>query len=93
MSKRITTLNHEEIKNWISQRGGRPVVVEEQKSEGPVSFLSVEFDDKETSGVVKEELNWKRFFEVFEKKMLAFQYDEEEGEKSGKNFRFVGRTL
>ena len=93
MGKRLTTMDHDEIKSWISNRGGKPVIIEEQKSEGPVTSLSVEFDEKEVSGEVKEDLDWNGFFEIFEKKMLAFQYDEDEGDKKNKSFKIVGRTL
>lgn len=93
MSKRVTTMDHEEIKNWISKHNGKPVLIEEEKSEGPLTSLSVKFQDEKIPVEVKEELDWPRFFEIFEQKMLAFQYDEEDGEGKNKNFRIVGRNL
>lgn len=92
MSKRITTYDHEEIKDWVEKREGTPVLVKVEKSEGVVTNLSVDFEKPIEKDVLKKEpISWDTFFEIFESKMLAFQY--EVGEDKEIDCKIVGRNL
>lgn len=81
------TIDHEEIREWIEERGGRPSVVVQDGE--MTELLRVDFDDsKETL----EEISWEDFFEIFESSGLAFLYQEEtsKGKKSRFN-KFIAR--
>lgn len=81
-SSRVTT-DHEEIKKWIDEKGGRPTRV---KSTGT---LRIDFADGEGPEDAVEEISWSDFFKEFDKGRLAFLYQEEEGD--GKFFKLISR--
>ncbi|CAN5372541.1 hypothetical protein BH23BAC1_BH23BAC1_12350 [soil metagenome] len=93
MSKRITTYNHDEIKNWAEEKKGTPALVYKTKPEGTISTLAIDFEENPLTDDTMEKISWEKFFELFEKKLLALQY--EEGEKGENDFEYklVGRTL
>ena len=87
MTTAQTTIDHDEIREWIEEREGRPSVVadtaddDDDESEGAI--LRVDFGDKDDG---LEEVDWDEFFEIFEDSELAFLFQEET--KSGKVSRF-----
>lgn len=69
-----TTTDHEKIRQWAEQRGGRPAsVVGENEIAGG---LRIDFPDYD-SGEVLEEITWTEFFDKFEEQNLVFMYEEE----------------
>ncbi|HZZ99718.1 MAG TPA: hypothetical protein VFK07_03355 [Candidatus Paceibacterota bacterium] len=86
-----TTTDHETIKKWIQDRGGRPAIVKgtQFKGEG-AGLLRIDFGEKEEG---LQEIEWNDFFDTFEQKKLAFLYQEltAEGEKS-RFFKFISRN-
>jgi hypothetical protein len=93
MSKRITTYDHKEIKEWATARKGSPVLIYKSKPEGKVSSLAIDFQEKQLHEETMEKIEWEKFFELFEKRLFALQYDEKEGGEKDLNYKFVGRTL
>jgi hypothetical protein len=93
MSKRITTYDHQEIRKWAEERKGSPALVYKSKPEGTVSSLAINFEGKNIHDETLEEIDWEKFFELFEKRLLALQYEESEGGEKGLEYKFVGRTL
>lgn len=85
-SKRTT--NHDTIRKWAEERGGRPAVVA-STWDGTSGVLRIDFDGKEDD---LEELSWDEFFRVFDENELEFLYQEElaEGGES-RFFKFVAR--
>jgi hypothetical protein len=89
------TTDHDVIRKWIEERGGRPARVAASapgKSEGRRSsagILRVDFGEPEES---LEEISWDEFFKTFEKNRLAFLYQDKtpEGQKS-RFTKFVDR--
>lgn len=69
-----TTTDHEEIRNWVEERGGHPAVVKGTEKGGS-ALLRIDYpgfsgDDKLT------EITWDEFFEIFDENKLAFLYQE-----------------
>lgn len=81
------TQDHDKIRQWIEERGGKPAVVRdtENNDEG-AGVLRVKFDEKEED---LEDVEWNEFFETFDDKNLTFLYQEEiQGNKS-RFFKFI----
>jgi len=90
MSQAQTTTDHDEIRRWVEERGGRPSRVastESDKDGGGI--LRIDFGEPEDS---LEEISWDDFFETFEDRKLAFLY-QDKASSGGKSrfFKFVRR--
>ena len=85
------TTDHEEIREWIEDRGGLPSVVkgmvEENGTERP-EMLHVSFGAPDPN---MEKLDWEEFFERFEDANLALTYEEKTVKGEIPNFEFVDR--
>lgn len=81
------TVNHDEIRRWTEERGGAPAAVRGTEEDGPEA-LRIKFAEEENL----EGLEWKDFFDRFEKNNLAmiYQDDTPEGEQS-RFFKFIHR--
>lgn len=82
------TTDHEEIRDWVEERGGSPAKVK-GTGDGDTGILRIDFGEQEES---LEEISWNKFFEKFERNDLAFIYQKEteNGEKS-RFFKFIDR--
>ncbi len=79
------TTDHEEIRNWVEERGGRPARVKgtaKGKSSGLLRIDYPGFSGEDTLVTI----DWEEFFTAFEENNLAFLYQEET--KGGKESRF-----
>ena len=86
MSKATTTTDHDEIRAWAEERGGRPAVVRTGKTGGVLRFDFGEKDEK------LEEISWEEFFEIFDESDIALLHqDETSGGKTSRFFKFVSR--
>jgi hypothetical protein len=70
-----TTTDHEEIRQWVEERGGHPARVkgtEKGKSSGVlrIDYPGYSGDDR------LEEISWDEFFEGFDENKLAFLYQD-----------------
>ena len=83
------TTDHEEIKRWAEGRGGRPAVVESTAGEGEEGgVLRIEFRDEPAL----EEVEWDKFFKVFDDRGLAFLYQDRTSDGKVSRFnKFVRR--
>ena len=84
-SKSKTTKDHDEIRRWAEERGGKPTMVEGTR------ILRFNFDepggddDDKLKGV-----SWEEFFEVFDESDLSFLYTGETADgKTSRFFKFV----
>lgn len=69
-----TTTDHDKIRQWAEERGGKPAAVA-----GPNEIaggLRIDFPDYD-SGEVLEQITWTEFFDKFEEQNLVFMYEEE----------------
>lgn len=71
------TTNHDQIRKWTEERGGKPAVVEDTNQ----GLLRLKFQDDEKE---LKEIGWNEFFNKFDENNLALVYQEETdgGEKS-----------
>src|SRR3954462_2555694 len=89
--------DHDEIRNWAEERGGRPATVRathgKGHGKGDAGIIRIEFPDAPHSKHdALEEISWEEFFEKFDESDLALLYQEETagGERSNFN-KLIGR--
>ncbi len=86
------TTNHDTIRTWIEERGGKPASVAgtEKRSES-AGVLRVDFPGYGEDEAF-EHLSWKDFFEKFEQADLAFLYQDRTDDGGVSRFnKFVSR--
>ena len=84
-----TTTDHDEIRQWVESRGGRPASVAETGSGDDPGILRIDFDEPggdDDAGL--EDISWDDFFEAFDENNLAFLYEDEGDSRFNK---FVSR--
>jgi hypothetical protein len=81
MSKATTTTDHDEIRQWADERGGRPSVVRTGEGRGGILRFDFGEDDEKL-----EETSWEEFFKIFDDNHLAFLHQDQVG--SGQTSRF-----
>ena len=81
MSK--TTIEHNEIRRWVSERGGYPARVKGTDEKGGV--LRIDYPGY-SGGDSLEEISWDEFFTGFDENNLAFLYQDKT--KDGSESRF-----
>jgi hypothetical protein len=80
-----TTTDHDEIRRWAEDRGGKPATVKGTESGGEdAGILRIDFPRGEEDRL--DEVSWDEWFEKFESAKLAFLYQEQV--KSGDESRF-----
>lgn len=84
-----TTTDHDTIRKWAEDRGGRPASVKDTAQNDDVGILRFDFGEKDES---LEEVSWDEFFQKFDENNLALLYQEEtsDGQES-RFFKFVNR--
>lgn len=65
------TADHDEIRDWVESRGGRPAIVE-----GTDGMLRIDFDEPDPT---LEETDWDTFFRVFDRSNVDFLYNPDGG--------------
>jgi hypothetical protein len=79
-----TTTDHDTIRAWAEERGGRPATVKGTESGGEdAGILRIDFQDPDDR---LEEISWDEWFQKFEEEKLAFLYQDEK--KSGETSTF-----
>lgn len=87
MASAQKTQDHETIKKWVEERGGRPAVVKETQNSGRgAGVLRVKFDPNEED---LQEVDWNDFFDTFDENDLRFLYQAESGGQDSRFFKFV----
>lgn len=79
------TTDHQQIRQWVESRGGKPVTVKGTSDAGEPGLLRIDFPGYSSKNAL-EEISWDEFFGKFEQKQLAFLYQEQL--KSGEESRF-----
>ena len=89
MAESKTTTNHDEIRRWVEDRGGRPAAVRDTGGDGDAGILRIDFGDQEEG---LEEISWDDFFKTFDESNLAFLFqDTTEGGSQSRFNKFVSR--
>jgi len=81
MASSKTTTDHDEIRRWAEERGGRPAHVQDTGSTGDPGILRIDFQDPDDR---LEEIGWDKWFQAFDENNLALVYQDEkqDGETS-----------
>ncbi|MEA2395788.1 MAG: hypothetical protein QOJ82_3679 [Solirubrobacteraceae bacterium] len=84
-----TTTDHEEIRRWVEERGGRPATVKGTGGGDEPGVLRIDFGDEDES---LEPISWEEWFRKFDEEGLAFLYQDRlaSGEES-RFFKLVQR--
>ena len=69
----FTTRDHDVIRRWAEERGGRPSDVEGTGEDGGAGVLRLDFQDPDDR---LEEISWDAFFETFDRSDVDFLYQE-----------------
>ncbi|WP_173932735.1 hypothetical protein [Chelativorans sp. Marseille-P2723] len=80
MTQTKTTTDHDTIRKWVEERGGKPTRV---ASSGNGGILRIDFGEPEDR---LEEIGWDEFFRIFDERKLAFLYQDKTS--SGDTSRF-----
>jgi hypothetical protein len=89
-SKTNTTTDHDEIRRWVEEHDGKPVIVRDTRK-GDSGVLRIDFPGGAGDDQL-EPVSWDEWFEVFDGNDLAFLYQEEKA--SGEDstfFKLVSR--
>ena len=87
-----TTTDHEEIKRWAEERGGRPATVKgTERGNQEAGILRINFPGSSADDSL-EDIDWDTFFNKFEESSLAFVYQDETADGQESRFgKFVRR--
>jgi hypothetical protein len=80
-----STTDHDQIRRWSEERGGRPVTVKGTGSEEDPGILRIDMPGYTPSGRF-EEISWDEWFQKFDEKHLEFLYQDETGSGEKSNF-------
>lgn len=69
MASALETKNHDTIRKWVEDRGGRPAQVK-----GARGLLRIDFGKPEES---LEQISWEDFFRKFDESDVSFLHDPE----------------
>ncbi len=87
---KITT-DHETIRKWAEERGGRPSSVARTAGRGDAGLLRITFPGYGAEGSLSE-VSWDDFFHKFDDKKLEFVYQEQTRDgRESRFFKFVRR--
>jgi hypothetical protein len=83
------TTDHEFIRRWAEERGGRPARVKGTGDGGDPGMLRIDFPGYAEESL--EEISWEDWFAKFEEKNLAFLYQERTDGGISRFFKLVDR--
>jgi hypothetical protein len=89
-SKSHTTTDHDEIRRWVEEHDGKPVLVKGTES-GDGGVLRIDFPGGAGEESF-ERVSWDEWFRIFDERSLAFLYQEQNA--SGEDstfFKLVNR--
>jgi hypothetical protein len=70
-----TTTDHEEIRRWVEEHGGKPARVRGTGDDGDPGVLRIDFPQGAGEDQL-EHISWDEWFDAFEKNELALLYQE-----------------
>ncbi len=71
----IMAANHDDIRRWVEERGGRPATVESTAQGDEAGILRIDVPER-GDDEVPEAIDWDTFFAKFDEKSLAFPHQE-----------------
>jgi hypothetical protein len=87
-----TTTDHDEIRSWVEERGGKPVSIEgTERGNEDAGILRIDFPGGATNPPL-EPISWEAFFEKFDEAQLAMVYQDRTAKGKASHFcKFVSR--
>jgi hypothetical protein len=76
MGSAKSTIDHDEIRQWVEARGGHPARVKSTGNEDDPGILRIDFPGYTGQGSL-ERMDWDSWFSAFDADGLAFLYQEE----------------
>ena len=70
------TIDHDEIRRWVEEHGGRPAHVKRTGGGDDPGILRIDFPGFSGEGTL-EELDWDTWLQAFDENELAFLYQED----------------
>jgi hypothetical protein len=80
-----TTTNHDEIRRWVEQHGGKPARVRGTGSGDDPGILRIDFPGG-TGEDVLQHIDWDEWFDKFDENRLAFLYQSEKANGEDSTF-------
>lgn len=80
-----TTTDHDTIRKWAEERGGKPAAVSATSSDDDAGIIRIDFPGYSGEGSL-EEISWDEWFAAFEENNLALVYQEETADGERSNF-------
>jgi ferritin-like metal-binding protein YciE len=81
------TTDHDEIRRWAEERGGKPACVQGTGGKGDIGMLRIEFPGKPNAKDAKlQPISWDDFFEKFDERDLALVYQDKTARGQKSNF-------
>jgi hypothetical protein len=90
-SETKTTTDHDEIRRWVEEHGGKPAIVSGTRTDDDSGVLRIDFPD----GAGEDELEhvtWDEWFEIFDRNQLAFVYQERQASGEDSTFNKIVRA-
>jgi hypothetical protein len=79
------TIDHEEIRRWVEERGGRPAAVKATRKKGDPGIIRIDFPGYSGDDTL-EPISWDEWFKKFDQSNLAFVYQETTARGQKSNF-------
>lgn len=90
MAQATTTTDHEQIRKWVEDRGGRPATVKGTGG-GEPGILRIDFPNVGADESLAA-ISWDDFFDKFEQEKLAFLHQDKTDDGQTSRFcKFVAR--
>lgn len=75
-----TTIDHGEIKNWVSAHHGRPQIIDDPTTSSDNIGVRIDFPGGADDVFFAEDkkprnISWTEFFNIFDKQKLAFSFN------------------
>ncbi len=87
----IATTNQEEIRNWIAEHNGQPIISRDGTG---IEKLALVFNAPlGLSTISAEVITWEEFFDRFNSQNLVFQYDKDGEERGEFAYALLNREL
>ena len=73
-----TTTDHDQIRKWAENKGGKPAAVKRTHQGGDVGIIRIMFPDRpQSEHDALEEISWDEFFRQLEESKLALLYEDD----------------
>jgi hypothetical protein len=90
MAEGNVTTEHDKIRKWAEERGGKPATVKGTGRRDQPGVLRLDFEPKDED---LEPISWEEFFRKFEAEKLAFLYQDKTAGGSVSRFhKFIERS-